>query len=84
MSIKKWVTENQETLILQGAKLEEKTETPVAMITTDSKQSGNAQNSDKTNNRGNRGNNYRRIIDDLEGIRVRVMVKQFKHVVFAI
>ena len=84
MSIKKWVTENQETLILQGAKLEEKTETPVEMITTDSNQSGNAQNSDKTNNRGNRGNNYRRIIDDLEGIRVRVMVKQFKHVVFAI
>ena len=56
MSIMSWVTENQETLILQGAKLEEKTETPVTMITTDSKQSGNTQTSNKTNNQGNKGN----------------------------
>ena len=60
MSIKKWVTESQETLILQGAKLEEKTETPVTMITTDSKQSGNTQTSNKTNNLSNKGNSKRR------------------------
>ena len=37
MSIKKSVTENEEILVLQGTKLEDKTETPVVMITTDDK-----------------------------------------------
>ena len=60
MSIKKWVTENEEILVLQGTKLEDKTETPVVMIATDDKQSGNAQNSDKNNGRGNTGNSNRR------------------------
>ena len=35
MSIKKWVTENKKILILQGTKLEDKTETPVVMIAID-------------------------------------------------
>ena len=60
MSIEKWVTESQETLILAGTKLEEKAGTPVTMITTDSKQSGNAQNSNKADNQGNKSNSKRR------------------------
>ena len=60
MSIKKWVSENEEILVLQGTKLEDKTKTPVVMITTDDKRSGNAQKYDKNNGRGNKGNNNRR------------------------
>ena len=60
MSIKKWVTENQETLILQGTKLKEKTEMPVTMIITDSQQSGNAQTSNKVTNQGSKSNSNRR------------------------
>ena len=58
MSIKKWVTDTQHTLILQGAKLEEKTETK--MIATDSKQNGYTHNSDNNSNRGYKGNSNRR------------------------
>ena len=60
MSIKKWVTDNEKLLVLQGTKLEDKAETQVVMITTDNKQSENSQKYDKNNGRGNRGNNNRR------------------------
>ena len=60
MSIKKWVTDNEKILVLQGTKLEDKAETQVVMIITDNKQSENAQKNDKNNGRGNRGNNNRR------------------------
>ena len=52
MCIKEWVTRTQRTLILQGTKLEEKAETPVTMITTDSHSSGGVQNSNKMPNQG--------------------------------
>ena len=51
MCIKEWVTRTQRTLILQGTKLEEKAETPLTMITTDSHTSGGGQNSNKIPNR---------------------------------
>ena len=35
MTVKRWVAKTQKTLIVQGTKLDEKAETPVAMITTD-------------------------------------------------
>ena len=54
------MTENQETLILQGTKLEEKAETPVTMITTDSSHSGNAQSSNKVTSQGRKSNSKRR------------------------
>ena len=60
MSIKEWVRENQETLVLQGTEVEEKAETPVTMIATDSNHSGGAQNSNRTSNQGSRNNNKRR------------------------
>ena len=47
MKVKKWVAKTQKTLIVQGTKLDEKAETPVAMITTDSHISGRVQNSDR-------------------------------------
>ena len=40
MKVKKWVAKTQKTLIVQGTKLEEKAETPIAMITTDNHNSG--------------------------------------------
>ena len=57
MCIKEWVTKTQRTLILQGTKLEEKAETPVTMITTDSHNSGGVQNSNRMSNQGGKSNN---------------------------
>ena len=58
MSIKKWVTETEEILVLQGTKMEDKAETQVVLIT--SNENGNSQKHDKNNSRGNRGNSNRR------------------------
>ena len=60
MCIKEWVARTQRTLILQGTKLEEKAETSVTMITTDSHSSGGVQNSNKMPNQGGKSNNKRR------------------------
>ena len=49
MSIKKWVTDNEKILVLQGTKLEDKAETQVLMITTDNKQSENTPTGASTN-----------------------------------
>ena len=59
MCIKEWVTKTQKTLILQGTKLEEKAETAVTMITTDSQNNGSAPNSNRTANHGGKNNNKR-------------------------
>ena len=59
MKVKKWVAKTQKTLIVQGTKLDEKAETPVAMITTDSHISGRVQNSDKGPYQGNKSNKNR-------------------------
>ena len=60
MSIKDWITKTQRTLILQGTKLEEKAETAVTMITTDSKSRGGTQESNRVSNQGGRNNDKRR------------------------
>ena len=56
MKMKAWVTKTEKTLIVQGTKLDEKAETPVAMITTDSHISGRVQNSDSRPYQGNKSN----------------------------
>ena len=48
-SIKKWITDNPQLLILQGTKLEDKAETHVAMITNVDKQSEGSQRNTKNN-----------------------------------
>ena len=60
MSIKDWITRTQRTLILQGTKLEEKAETAVTMITTDSKSRGGTQDSNRISNQGGKNNDKRR------------------------
>ena len=47
MKVKGWVAKTQKTLIVQETKLDEKAETPVAMITTDNHNNGRGQNSDR-------------------------------------
>ena len=59
MKVKKWVTKTQKNLIVQGTKLDEKAEIPVAMITTDSHNSGRVKNSDRGTYQGNKGNKKR-------------------------
>ena len=60
MSIKDWITRTQRTFILQGTKLEEKAETAVTMITTDSKSRGGTQDSNRISNQGGKNNDKRR------------------------
>ena len=59
MSVKDWVTRTQRTLILQGTKLDEKAETPVTMITTESLSNGGVQDSNKVPYQGDRSNKKR-------------------------
>ena len=56
MTVKNWVTKTQKTLIRQGIKLEEKAETSVTMVTTDSHNDKRVQNSDRESQKGNKGN----------------------------
>ena len=73
MKVKGWVAKTQKTLIVQGTKLDEKAETPVAMITTDSHNSGGVQNSDRGPYQGNKGNKNVSRTDETVGTRVSQM-----------
>ena len=56
MAVKNWVTQTQKSLVRQGIKLEEKAETTVTMIATDSQQDRRSQNLDRGGQKGNKGN----------------------------
>ena len=56
MKIKKWVAKMQQKLIVQGTKLDEKSETTVAMVTIDEQYNGKPQYNGKGNIQGNKGN----------------------------
>ena len=56
MRIKKWVAKMQKKLIVQGTKLDENAENPVAMITVDEQNSGKPQNADRGYFQGNKNN----------------------------
>ena len=59
MKSKKWVAKIQKKLIVQGTKLDEKVENPVAMITVDDQNSGRPQNADRGSFQGNKNNKNR-------------------------
>ena len=59
MKVKGWVAKTQKTLIVQGTKLDEKAETPVAMVTADNHNNGRVQNSDRGPYQGNKGSKKR-------------------------
>ena len=56
MTVKNWVFQTQTSFIRQGIKLEEKAETTVTMIATDSHQDRRSQNLDRGAQKGNKGN----------------------------
>ena len=56
MKIKKWVAKMQQKLIVQGTKLDEKSETTVAMVTVDEQYNGKPQYSGRGHIQGNKSN----------------------------
>ena len=60
IAIKKWITDNQQLLVCQGTKLEDKAETQVALITNIDKQSEGQKRNNKNNAQFNSNFNKRR------------------------
>ena len=59
-AIKKWISDNQQLLVRQGTRLEDKVETHVAMITNNERQSEGLQRNTKITGQFNKNNNNRR------------------------
>ena len=58
-AVKKWITDNQQLLVRQGTRLEDKVVTHVAMITNNERQSEGLQRNTKNNDQFNKNNNSR-------------------------
>ena len=56
-AIKKWISDNQQLLVRQGTRLEDKVKTHVAMATSVERQSDGLQRNKWSNGQNNRGNN---------------------------
>ena len=58
-AVKKWITDNQQLLVRQGTRLEDKVETHVTMITNNERQCEGLQRNTKSNGQFNKSNNNR-------------------------